>query len=67
MYQGILKSYDEKRGYGFIQVLHPYFEKDVFIHRTALQAADYDKVLVNDLLAFDIAWGQRGPQAVNVQ
>jgi cold shock protein len=59
---GTIKWFNANRGYGFIQRESG---KDVFVHVSAIQG---DGSLEDgQAVEFDIAQGQKGPQAVNVR
>jgi cold shock protein len=59
---GTVKWFNANRGYGFIQ---PESGNDVFVHVSAIQG---DSTLTDgQAVEFDIAQGQKGPQAVNVR
>jgi len=59
--QGIIKFYNESKGYGFIT--DDESKKDYFVHSTGLQ----DKVQNNDKVTFELAEGKRGLMAVEVK
>lgn len=56
---GIVKSYNEKEGVGYIQVSE---SDDIFFHHSDLQ----DNVVVGDRVEFDITEGDRSKQAVYI-
>ena len=61
MESGIVKFFNETKGFGFIKVNGS--NQEVFVHVTGLQ----DKIRENDAVTFDIAQGKKGPNAVNVK
>ena len=63
MAQGVIKRLTDK-GFGFIGVEGE--EKDYFFHATELQNAEFNDLREGDNVEFDIAQGDKGPQAVNV-
>jgi CspA family cold shock protein len=63
MAQGIVKWFDNGKGYGFIT---PESGKDVFVHHTAIQGEGYKSLNEGQKVEFDIEQGPKGPQAVNV-
>ena len=63
MANGIVKWFDDKKGYGFIeQEAGP----DVFVHHSAINAAGFKSLNECDQVTFDIEQGNKGPAAVNV-
>jgi CspA family cold shock protein len=59
---GTVKWFNANKGYGFIQ---PESGNDVFVHVSAIQ--DGGSLDEGQAVEFDIAQGQKGPQAVNVR
>jgi CspA family cold shock protein len=63
MAAGKVKWFNNAKGYGFI-------EKegggDVFVHYTAIQGGGFKTLNEGDAVEFEIAQGDKGPQAVNV-
>lgn len=60
---GIIKTYNEEKGYGFIGVAQG---KDIFVHIRAV--LDRPRELnVGDRVVFETEQGDRGPRAVNVR
>ncbi|AMB93491.1 cold-shock protein [Aerococcus sanguinicola] len=66
MYQGIVKSYSADKGYGFIDLPQNPEEDSLFFHASALQGAFSHQLKAGQKLRFEIAEGERGPQAVNI-
>ena len=66
MVEGIVKWFNNKKGYGFISPSDG--SDDVFIHYTAIQGeeGDFKTVYEGDTVEFDVVDGQKGPQASNV-
>ena len=62
---GTVKWFNAAKGYGFIA-----YEggKDLFVHYSAIQDAGngYRSLNEGDRVEFDVAEGQKGPQATNV-
>jgi cold shock protein len=61
MRTGIVKFFNESKGYGFIK--EDGSEKEYFVHVTGL----VDKVRQNDKVSFEVSEGKRGPNAINVK
>ena len=58
---GVVKFYNEGKGYGFIK--EDGSDREFFVHATGL----VDKVRENDKVSFETAQGKRGINAVNVK
>ncbi|MSR43112.1 MAG: cold-shock protein [Pedosphaera sp.] len=64
MATGKVKWFDNKKGFGFIsQEGGP----DVFVHHTAIQADGYKTLDEGEEVNFDLADGEKGVKALNVQ
>lgn len=61
MKKGIVKFFNEEKGFGFIQQEDS--DKDVFVHKTGL----IDRIRENDQVEFEVENGQRGLNAVDVR
>lgn len=59
MQEGIVKFFNESKGFGFIN----YNNNDIFVHSSGLQ----DFIKENDKVTFDIEEGKKGLNAVNVR
>jgi len=62
---GKVKWYNGTKGFGFIA--REDNEKDVFVHRTALQAAGLRDLKEGEQVTFDVDIAAKGPCAVNLQ
>ena len=62
---GKVKWYNGTKGFGFIAREDK--EKDVFVHRTAVEAAGLTDLREGDELTFDVDIAAKGPCAVNIQ
>jgi len=61
--KGTVKWFNNAKGYGFIgRAGGP----DVFVHYSAIAADGYKSLQEGDQVEFEIAEGQKGPQAANV-
>ena len=63
MTNGIVKWFNERKGYGFIEQDEG---PDVFVHHSGINATGFKSLNEGDRVSFDIEDGQKGPRAVNV-
>ena len=63
--KGKVKWFNGKKGYGFIEREDK--EKDVFVHITAVKAAELKNLQESDKLEFTLEDGPKGPSAVNLK
>ena len=61
MSKGVVKFFNESRGYGFIKEENT--QKDYFVHSSGLR----DIIQENDEVIFDLEMGKKGLNAVNVR
>lgn len=61
MIKGIVKFFNETKGFGFIKEEDS--NKEYFVHVTGL----IDKIKENDQVTFELKEGKKGPNAVNVK
>ncbi|WP_262245496.1 cold-shock protein [Parapedobacter soli] len=61
MQEGKVKFFNETKGFGFITPNDG--GKEVFVHTSGLK----DRIRENDEVSFEVAQGQKGPNAVNVK
>ena len=64
MVTGMVKWFDEKKGFGFITEDGG---KDVFVHYSAILGDGFRKLAEGDKVTFEIKEGAKGPQADKVQ
>jgi len=60
---GTVKWFDAEKGYGFITGTDG---KDVFVHFSQIQVQGYKSLEQGQKVSFEVAQGQKGPQASNV-
>jgi cold shock protein len=65
MAQGTVKWFNAEKGFGFITVDGG--GADVFVHFSAIQSSGYRTLEENQRVEFEIAQGQKGPQAEQVR
>jgi len=63
MANGIVKWFNEKKGFGFIeQESGP----DLFVHHSSINASGFKSLRDGDRVTYDVENGPKGPSAVNV-
>ncbi|KAA8559180.1 putative cold shock protein A [Pseudomonas extremaustralis] len=65
MATGTVKWFNAEKGFGFITPDDG--SADLFVHFSAIQTSGYKSLEENQKVEFDIAQGQKGPQAGNVR
>lgn len=64
MATGMVKWFNDSKGYGFIQADGS--ERDVFVHYTAVQGDGFKTLSEGQRVQFELNDGPKGPQASNV-
>ncbi len=64
MANGVVKWFNDQKGYGFIQQENG---SDVFVHHSGIVATGFKSLHEGDRVTFDIEQGKKGPAAVNVK
>lgn len=64
MSEGIVKWFNEKKGFGFIASEDG---TDVFVHFSAIQNSGFKTLTEGQRVKFDIERGKKGPAATNVK
>lgn len=65
MARGIVKWFNDQKGYGFISQAGG--GPDVFVHFSAIQGQGFKTLTEGQEVEFDVAQGPKGPQAANVR
>ena len=63
MKTGVVKWFNNEKGFGFISVEG---EGDVFVHFSAITGEGYKSLGEGQSVQFDVVEGAKGPQAANV-
>ena len=63
MARGIIKWFDNSKGYGFIERDH---EQDVFVHYTQIKEEGYKTLTGGQRVEYELIDSPKGPQAHNV-
>lgn len=64
MATGLVKWFNDSKGYGFIQADGT--ERDVFVHYTAISGDGFKTLAEGQRVDFELIDGPKGPQAANV-
>lgn len=64
MATGLVKWFNDSKGYGFIQAQGT--DRDVFVHYTAIAGDGFKTLAEGQQVDFDLIEGPKGPQAANV-
>lgn len=61
--RGIVKWFNNAKGFCFIEDKE---NDDIFVHFTAIETEDYKTLKAGNVVEFQLAEGERGPQASHV-
>jgi CspA family cold shock protein len=61
---GIVKWFDDKKGYGFITVEDG---KDAFVHHSNIEGEGFKTLAEGEAVTFEMTQGPKGPKAINVR
>lgn len=64
MASGLVKWFNDAKGYGFIQ--QEGSDRDVFVHYTAIVGDGFKTLAEGQKVEFELIDGPKGPQATNV-
>ncbi len=64
MAEGIVKWFNEKKGFGFIQKDDG---GDVFVHQSSIDMPGFRTLREGDRVSFEVGEGAKGPAAKNVK
>jgi cold shock protein len=64
MAQGVVKWFNDAKGYGFITQEDG---QDVFVHYSAIQGSGFRSLAEGDRVEFEVTRGPKGLQAANVK
>ena len=62
--QGTVKWFNATKGFGFITTQDQ--DRDIFVHRSAVEAAGLTQLTEGQQVQYDVEDGARGPSAVNI-
>ncbi len=63
MADGIVKWFNDSKGFGFIEQENG---SDVFVHHSGINATGFKSLKEGDRVTFDVVDGKKGPAAENV-
>ena len=63
MEEGIVKWFNDSKGFGFIEREG---DDDVFVHHSAIGGSGFKTLAEGDRVTFDVEQGAKGPSAQNV-
>jgi CspA family cold shock protein len=64
MPEGVVKWFDPKKGYGFIEAAD---QSDVFVHHTSFKTKGLRTLNQGDKVSYEIVQGEKGPRAESVE
>jgi len=64
MAKGLIRWFDNKKGYGFIEQSDG---KDLFVHYSAITMEGYKTLKAKEEVEFEVIDGDKGPQAADVR
>jgi cold shock protein len=64
MPEGVVKWFNEKKGYGFIKKDDG---QDIFVHYSAIKGKGFKSLVEGDKVRFEVQQGAKGPSASDVE
>lgn len=64
MAKGTVKWFNDRKGYGFINQEEG---EDIFVHYSSIDAPGFKSLSEGDVVVFEVAESERGPEAKNVK
>ncbi|MFO7708987.1 MAG: cold-shock protein [Desulfobacterales bacterium] len=64
MAEGVVKWFNEKKGYGFIKKEDG---QDIFVHYSAIKGKGFKSLVEGDRVHFEVQQGAKGPAASDVE
>lgn len=65
MQQGVVKWFNDQKGYGFISPDDG--GKDLFVHHSSINMDGFRTLVEGDKVEYEVQQGQKGPSAANVR
>ena len=65
MATGIVKWFNDQKGFGFIT--NDEGGNDLFVHHSAIQGGGYKSLMEGEAVEFEVEQGDKGPRATNVR
>ena len=63
---GLVKWFNDSKGYGFIQAADDKDNRDIFVHYTAIAGDGFKTLVEGQQVQFELVDSPKGPQALNV-
>ena len=63
---GLVKWFNDSKGYGFIQAADDQEQRDIFVHYTAITGEGFKTLAEGQAVSFELVDSPKGPQALNV-
>ena len=63
---GLVKWFNDSKGYGFIQAADDKDNRDIFVHYTAISGDGFKTLAEGQAVQIELVDSPKGPQALNV-